>query len=401
MNAPSDPSVSEAAPSPRPTTLLQPAVMALVAAIVGCSGSIVIVLGAAAAVRASPEQTASWLAAACLAIALSTAILSIYTRLPLITAWSTPGAALIAISAGPALTIETAVGAFLLAAGLTVLTALVAPLTRLIERLPTSIAAAMLAGILLKLVMAPLAGITASPGLILPMLALFLVLRALAPSVAVLGVLAGGAALAHVLGLIGPLPDLAVATLTPIRPAFDLPVMVGLGVPLYLVTMASQNLAGVSVLKASGYPEAPVRPILLVTGIASAVTAPFGSHATNLAAISAAICTGPDCHPDPARRWLAGPPYALCYLLFALYAPSLVGLFSALPPDYVTTLASVALMAPLFGSLATAFGGSHDKFAPGLTFVVTFSGLAVFGIGAAFWGLLLGLLVWASQRRII
>ena len=179
----------------------------------------------------------------------------------------------------------------------------------LIRRLPTAVAAAMLAGVLLRFVVAPFESAATAPALVLPLLALFLVIRLRSPTGAVLVVLLAGILLAWALGLMGPLPAFVqFSTLQLVTPAFEPGVLIGLGLPLFLVTMASQNLPGFAVLAAAGY-VAPTRAILAVTGLASLVTAPFGAHATNLAAITAAICTGPDTHPDPSRRWLAGPVY--------------------------------------------------------------------------------------------
>ena len=373
---------------------LSPMLAGLTAAVVGCGGSIAIVLAAATALQATPGQTASWVTALCLAMAASTAILSIRYRLPIITAWSTPGAALIAASGG-AIGMEAAVGAFLLAAALIVLASAIAPLTRLIERIPTPIAAAMLAGVLLRLVIAPFEVLPGQPLLVAPLIALFLVLRIAAPSLAVIAVLVAGGGIAVALGIVAPLGSFQPMQLEWIEPRFEPAVLIGLGVPLFLVTMASQNLAGFAVLRASGYSEDPSRSILAVTGIGSVVTALFGAHTSNLAAISAAICTGPDAHPDPAKRWLAGPPYALAYLAFALAGPSLVGLFAALPSAMVKTVAGLALAGPMIAALGSAFGSRGDRFAPGLTFAVTASGIAIAGIGAAFWGLLAGLIAFA------
>jgi benzoate membrane transport protein len=375
---------------------LAPLLAGLTAAVVGCGGSIAIVLAAAEALGATAGQTASWMTALCFAMAATTAILSIWHRLPIITAWSTPGAALIAASGG-GIGMEAGVGAFLVAAALIVLAALIAPLTRLIEQIPTPIAAAMLAGVLLRLVMAPFEAIPSAPWLIVPMVALFLLARMIAPSLAVIIVLVAGAGLATALGLMKPLPPLAFAHLEWVTPAFDIGGVLGLGVPLFLVTMASQNLAGFAVLRASGYPEVPSQSILGVTGIASLVTAPLGAHTSNLAAISAAICTGPDAHPDPLKRWWAGPSYALSYLAFGLVGPSLVGLFATLPSALVKTVAGMALAGPMIAALGAAFGGSGDRFAPGMTFAVTASGMAMFGVGAAFWGLMAGLITHGLQ----
>ncbi len=369
---------------------LAPILAGLTAAIVGCGGSIAIVLAAAEALRATPGQTASWVTALCFAMAATTAILSIRHRLPIITAWSTPGAALIAASGG-GIGMEAGAGAFLVAAALIILASLVAPLSRLIERIPMGIAAAMLAGVLLRLVMAPFEVLPAAPWLIVPLIVLFLAVRLVMPSLAVIAVLVAGAILAAGLGVMRPLPPIAFAHLEWVTPVFDPGVMMGLGLPLFLVTMASQNLAGFAVLRASGYSEVPTRSILGVTGFASLLTAPLCAHTSNLAAISAAICTGPDAHKDPTLRWWAGPPYALAYLVFGLMGPTLVGLFTALPSELIKTVAGLALAGPMIAALGAAFGGTDDRLPAGLTFAVTASGVALFGVGSAFWGLVAGL----------
>lgn len=365
-------------------------VSAIVAAFVGFAGTLAIVLAAAAAVGADPAQTSSWVAALCLAMATTSAFLSWRHRVPVITAWSTPGAALIAASTGVA--VDEAVGAFLLAAALILLTAAFRPVGALIARIPTPVAAAMLAGVLLRFVVGVFEAVPTAPALVLPLVALFLVVRLASPAAAVLVVLAVGAAWAAGLGLVGPMPaSLGLSQLTLVTPAFEPSVLLGLGLPLYLVTMASQNLPGFAVLRAAGYPV-PSRPILAVTGLASLLTAPFCAHTSNLAAITAAICTGPDAHPDPARRWLAGPIYGVCYLVLAAFGASLVGLFAALPPALIATVAGLALTAPLAGALGTALADERTRFAAVLTFAVTASGLTLLGIGSAFWGLAAGLL---------
>lgn len=381
---------------------LAPLLTALTAAVVGCGGSVAIVLSAAEAARATPAQTASWFTALCLVMAATSAFLSLRHRMPILTAWSTPGAALIAASAGAGLTIETAVGAFVVAASLILLTSLVGPLARLIERLPVPIASAMLAGVLLKLVSAPFefVGEPSAALLVIPMLAAFLVWRLLQPTLAVIGVLLLGVVIAVLLGQVSTLPPTAFASLETIVPRFEPAIALGLGVPLYLVTMASQNLAGFAVLRASGYEHVPARSILGVTGAASLASAFAGAHTSNLAAISAAICTGRDTDPDPARRWPAGVWYGLAYLAFAAVGPMLVALFAVLPPALLKTAAGIALAMPMIGALSQAFSGDHDKLAPGLTFAITVSGVAIAGVGAAFWGLVVGLAAHGLKQRL-
>jgi benzoate membrane transport protein len=366
---------------------------AIIAALVGFGSTIAIIIAAAQAVGADPAQTTSWVTAICLSTAAISAYLSVRYRMPVVAAWSTPGAALIAASSG--ISIEAAVGAFLLVGVLIVLAAAVKPFGRLIERIPTSIAAAMLAGVLIRFVMAVFESAQGAPGLVLPLVAVFLVVRLFNPALAVLAVLFVGLGLALGNGLAQPVAsELAFSTLTFIPPAWEPAILIGLGVPLFLVTMASQNLPGFAVLRASGYTP-PSRPILAVTGAASVISAFFGAHTSNLAAISAAICTGPDTHPDPAKRWMVGPFYALCYLIFAAFSATLIAAIAALPPELIKTVAGLALIGAFTGALASALADEEKRFPAVLTLAVTASGLSLFGIGSAFWGLATGLLVMA------
>ena len=352
-------------------------VSAVVAALVGFGGTLAIVVAAARAVGADAAQTSSWVTALCLAMAATSTLLSLRHRLPIITAWSTPGAALIATTDG--VTLPEAIGAFLLAGALVLLTARVRAVGDLIHRLPAAVASGMLGGVLLRFVVAPFESALTMPALVLPLIGLFLLARQVSPSAAVLVVLVAGLLLAWALGLTAALPaGVELSTLQATLPAFDPAVLLGLGLPLYLVTMASQNLPGFAVLRAAGY-EPPSRSILAITGLASLATAPFGAHATNLAAITAAICTGPETHPDPARRWLAGPVYGLCYLILAMFGSSLVELFAAMPSALITTVAGAALVGPLAGAMAAAMADERQRFAAVLAFAVTASGVAAFG----------------------
>jgi len=376
--------------------LVSAASAALVATVAGVGGTLPVVLAAAQAVGATPEQASSWVSGLGLATAVSALILSVHYRMPIITAWSTPGAALIASSSAVP-SFRAAVGAFVLAAVLILLTAAIRPLARLIERIPGSIAAAMLGGILLRLVVAMIEQVPSQPLLVLSLIVVFLVARHLIPTMASLIVLAVGAALSWSLGLVKPIPPIGVSSLTLAMPAWDLATLIGLGVPLYLVTMASQNLPGFAVLRASGY-HPPTRPVLAVTGAASFGTAFLGAHTSNLAAISAALCTGPDAHLDPAKRWITGPFYALWWGLVALFGASLVGLFGALPPALLMTVAGTALLASMAGALGSALGPEKDRLAAAGTLAVTASGVTLLGIGSAFWGLVFGIVVLALER---
>jgi benzoate membrane transport protein len=300
--------------------------------------------------------------------------------------------------------LEAAVGAFLFAGVLVLVTAAFRPVAALIEAIPTSVAAGMLAGVLVGFVAAIFQHAAASPALVLPLVSVFLVARLVSPAGAVLVALAAGLALTFGLGLA---PGVAFEPqwprLTFIMPRLDLAVLIGLGLPLYLVTMASQNLPGFAVLRAAGY-KPPSRSILAVTGLASVLTAPFGAHASNLAAITASICTGPDVHPDPAKRWLAGPVYAAAYLVLAALGAASVTVIAAMPAALVATIAGVALLAPLANALGTALADAKDRIPATLTFAVTASGMTLAGIGSAFWGLVAGvivLLLQAAADRVV
>lgn len=365
-------------------------ISAFVAAIVGFGSTLAIIVAAANAVGATQIQTASWVTAICLAMAFETAWLSWWTRMPVISAWSTPGAALIAASSG--FTINEAVGAFLIAGVLLVLTGLIKPLTQLISRIPASVASGMLAGIVVTFAINAAKAVPTDPWLILPLIGAFFLVRLYNPALSVLVVLVGGGLAAFLTGRVGTLPVPELSTLTLIAPEFTLTATIGLALPLYLVTMASQNLSGLAVLRAAGYHPEP-GPLIGVTGLFSVLSAPFGASTTNLAAISAAICTGPDVHPDMKERWKTGPFYALAYLVFAAFGASLVAVFAVLPPSLIVLVAGLGLVSSLANALAIALKDDHHRMAATIAFVVTASGLTLVGVGSAFWGLVAGLVV--------
>lgn len=369
---------------------------ALVASLVGFGSTIALVLSAAAALGATPAQTASWVLAVCLAKAAGSALLSVTTRIPVVLAWSTPGAALLAATSG--ITMPQAVAAFLLAGLLVVLTGLITPLGRLIAMIPDGIAAAMLAGVLLPFCLKGALAAQSLPQIVLPMLAVFVAVRLVNPALAVLGALALGIALALATGVAAlPAPTLPLPALVLIAPEFNAGVLIGLGVPIYLVTMASQNLPGFATLRAAGYTP-PVRPALVVTGAGSMLSALFGGHMTNMAAITAALCLGDEVHPDRNQRWKVGVVYGGFWLALGLLGPAILPVLAALPPALMTALVGLALLGPLMGALTGAFTPIETRFPATMTLAVAASGTAFFGIGAAFWGLLAGLVLVALDR---
>jgi benzoate membrane transport protein len=364
---------------------------ALVAVFVGFTASVAVILQAAQALGATPGQTISWIAALCLATGASSLWLSWRYRLPMICAWSTPGAALIAAVTG--FDMAAAVGAVLLAAVLMMLTAAFRPLGRLIERIPMPVASAMLAGVIFRFVAAVFDEMRVSPLLVLALLGVFLLARLINPFLGVIAALLAGIAISFAGGLSHwPAGAMTLTGLEFVMPRFDIAAMLGIGVPLYLVTMAAQNLPGFAVLRAAGYGP-PTAPALFVTGTASLLTAPFGAHMTNMAAISASICTGGDTHPDPAQRWKAGIVYGFAYLAVAACTGLLIAVLLALPKALIVAVAGLGLVGSLTGALAQAMASNRERFAAVVTFAVAASSLSLFGIGSAFWSLVAGLAV--------
>lgn len=362
---------------------------AVVAALVGYGSTIALILAAASAVGATAEQTSSWVLTICLVKAAGSAYLSLKARVPVVLAWSTPGAALIAATDG--LGMQDAVGAFLLAGLLIALTGAIKPLGALVAKIPDAVAAAMLAGVLLPFCLKGMAAAGTLGGAALAMGLVFALVRLYNPALAVLAALATG--LVAAFGPWGgafPALALPIPTLTFIPPTFHPQALIGLGLPLYLVTMASQNLPGFATLRAAGY-EPPVAPALITTGGLSALGALFGAHTISMAAITAAICLGDDVHPDRAQRWKVGLAYAGAWVGLGLLGPVLVTILQAMPAEILTLLVGLALLGALTGALTHAYTPPQSRFAATITLTVTASGLALFGIGAAFWGLLAGL----------
>ncbi len=362
----------------------------LLAAFVGFAGSFAVVVQGLRAVGASPEQAASGLMALSIAMGLCGAVLSLRLRMPVSVAWSTPGGALLATSGAVPGGFAGAVGAFLVTGALIVLCGLWRPLGRLVQAIPAALASAMLAGVLLGLCLAPMQAMAAMPGLALPVVLVWAVLarfrRPLAvPAavvVAVVLILATRALPAAAPGALWPHPLL-------VAPVFSPAAVVGIALPLFIVTMASQNIPGMAVLRVNGYAPAP-GPLFTATGVFSLLAAPFGGHAVNLAAITAALCAGPEAHADPARRYWAAVVAGLAYVLFGLLAGAATALISAAPPLLIEAVAGLALLGALGTALLGAVAEPRDREAAIVTFLVTASGLNWFGISGAFWGLLAG-----------
>lgn len=368
-----------------------PTVLAgLVSALVGYASSFTVVLAGLRAVGASPAQAASGLLAVCVAIGVTAIVLGVRYRMPIAIAWSTPGAALLAATGPVPGGFPAAVGAFLVSAALMVLAGLVPGLARAIAAIPRPIAGAMLAGVILSLCLAPVRAMADLPLLATPIVLTWAVLFRFARPWAV-----PGALLAAVVAIAvhGPGGSLAGAELRPApiltAPTLNLSVVVSLAIPLFLVTMAAQNVPGMAVLATYGYAP-PLRPLLVATGAASALAAPFGGHAINLAAITAALTAGPDTHPDPRRRWIATVALGSGQLALGLGASLATAFVLLSPPILVVAVAGLALLPALGSSLASAVTEAEGREAAVVTFVVTASGTTILGIGPAFWGLLAG-----------
>ncbi|KAB0582469.1 benzoate/H(+) symporter BenE family transporter [Ideonella dechloratans] len=377
---------------------LSAVVAGFVAVLVGFTSSIAIIFAAAQAVGADTAQTASWIWALGLGTGLTSLGLSLWTRQPVLTAWSTPGAALIAASQGIAL--PDAVGAFLVCAGLILLVSVTGWFEKLMDRIPMAIAAALLAGVLTRFALDATLAAHTQPLLIVGMTVAFLAGRRWWPRYAVPGVLLAGIVLAAAQGLLHPgTVDGGLAHPVWVSPQFSLHAVVGLGLPLFVVTMASQNLPGVAAQRAAGY-SIPVSPTVGATGLASLVLAPFGGFALNLAAITAAICMGREAHEQPERRYTASAAAGVFYIAVGLAGGAVAGLLGAFPKELVIGIAGLALLGTIGGGLASALQQERHRDAALLTYVVTLSGLSIAGIGSAFWGVLTGgLALLASQRR--
>jgi benzoate membrane transport protein len=369
-----------------PSTL----VAGFVAVLVGYTSSVAIIFQATVALGATPAQTASWLWALGLGMGVTSLGLSLWTRQPVLTAWSTPGAALLASTAGVAM--PEAIGAFIVCGLLMVWAGASGLFERLMDRIPPAIASALLAGVLARFGLDAVSSVKTSPGLVLAMALAYVVGRRLWPRYAVPGVLAVG--IAFTLGQ-GQLSfagvDAAHVLALPAwtTPQFTWSAAVGVALPLFIVTMASQNLPGVAAQRASGY-ATPVSASVAVTGAATTLLAPFGGYAFNLAAITAAICMGREAHEDPARRYTASIAAGIFYVLIGLAGGAVAMLLAAFPRELVAAIAGLALLGTIAGALAAALKDEHHRDAAILTFLVGLSGLNLFGIGAAFWAVLAG-----------
>lgn len=381
-----------------PPSLARPLVAGAVTALVGFASTFVVVLTGLRAVGATPEQAASGLFAITLAVGVGCIVLAWRYRIPITLGWSTPGAALLAATGAVEGGWPAAVGGFLLTAALILCTALFPPLGAMIARIPPSIAQAMLAGVLLPLCIAPFAGLVADPWGVAPVLVTWLVASRLAPRWSVsLAFVAAIVVVAVHLGSTQAPTDAAALwpRLELTAPTLTLGSVVGIALPLFIVTMASQNVPGVAVMRSLGY-TIPWRPAMLVTGFGSAAAATAGGHAMNLAAISAAIAADPDAHPDPRRRWAAGVSTGVTYLVLGALSAAFAALVLLAPAGVIPAVAGVALFGVFGAAVQQAIDDPGERTPAVVTFLVAASGVAVAGVSAAFWALIAGLVVRAT-----
>ncbi|HEX4057162.1 MAG TPA: benzoate/H(+) symporter BenE family transporter [Galbitalea sp.] len=377
-------------------------VAGLVGALTGFASTFVLVLAGLHTVGATPAEAASGLLTLCIFQAVLAIVLSLRYRMPLSFAWSSPGAALLIAAHATTHSFAAAVGAFMVCGALTVITGLWPTLTRAITRIPTPIASAMLAGILFPICLAPIEASVKLPLLALPIVVVWLVLYGLAPRWAVPGALVMTIVVVGIHAGTGWLhSSLVVPQVQLVPPSFQPLVIVSLGVPLFLVTMAGQNVPGFAVLKTFGYEDAPARPILVSSGALSVVGALFGAHVLNLAALTAAIMAGPDAHPDRSKRWVASVTAGAVYILLGLAAGLASSLVAATPPLLITTIAGLAMLGALVSAIAASLEQPENRIVAILTFLVVASGIVIVGVGSAFWGLLVGgiVMLWLAWHR--
>ena len=377
---------------------LSAVVAGFVTVLVGFTSSAVIVFQAANNLGAGAAEIASWMWALGLGMGFTCIGLSLRYRMPVVTAWSTPGAAmLITVPAG--ISLGEATFAFLVSALLIMLAGFSGWFERAMNRIPVSIASGMLAGVLLRFGMDLFVAMKTQFLLAFAMFCVYLVMRRIKPRYAVIAAFGLGILIAATQGLMHwETLRLELANPVWVTPQFSWTALIGVAIPLFVVTMASQNVPGVAVIRASGY-SVPISPVIGWTGIATFILAPFGAYALNLAAITAAICMGREAHENPARRYVASVAAGVFYILIGLFGATVAALFAAFPRELIFAVAGLALIGTIGNGLAAALTNERDREPALITFLVTASGVALFGIGSAFWGLLAGVMAMLVLRK--
>lgn len=373
-----------------PPTLLA----GFLAVLIGYASSAAIIWQAAIVAGATTAQISGWMTALGLAMGVSTLTLTLWYRVPVLTAWSTPGAALL-VTGLQGLTLNEAIGVFIVTNALIVLCGITGLFARLMRIIPHSLAAAMLAGILLRFGLQAFASLDGQFTLCGSMLLVWLATKAVAPRYAVIAAMIIGIVIVIAQGDVVTTDvvttDVVFKPVLPtyITPDFSFAHSLSVALPLFLVTMASQNAPGIAAMKAAGY-SAPVLPLIVFTGLLALVFSPFGVYSVGIAAITAAICQSPEAHPDKDQRWLAAAGAGIFYLLAGLFGSAITGMMAALPVSWIQMLAGLALLSTISGSLYQALHNERERDAAVVAFLVTASGLTLVGIGSAFWGLIAG-----------
>ena len=366
-------------------------VAGFIAMMTGYTSSLVLMFQAGQAAGLSSGQISSWIWSLSIGMAVCSIGLSLRYRTPITIAWSTPGAALLITSLG-GVRYDEAIGAYITCAVLVIICGMTGSFERLVKRIPASLAAALLAGILFKIGSEIFVAAQHRTGLVIGMFATYLIVKRLSPRYAVLAALVIGTLLSGLLGLLdfsGFALEVAVPVWT--TPSFSLAATISIGIPLFVVAMTSQNMPGIAVLRADGY-IVPASPLITTTGVASLLLAPFGSHGINLAAISAAICTGPHAHEDPKKRYTAAMWCGIFYGIAGIFGATLAALFASLPKELVLSIAALALFGSIINGLTIAMSEAKEREAALVTFMVTASGMTLFSVGSAFWGIVAGVL---------
>jgi len=369
-------------------------VAGLISVIVNYGGTFILVFQAAKVAGLSPELTASWVWSISIGVGVTGIILSWRFREPIITAWSTPAAAFL-VTALATTPYAEAVGAYMISAAAFVLLGLSGCFERVIRLIPPGVAAGLLAGILLQFGIGAFAGMSIDPLLAGLLILAYLVFKRFSARYAVVGILVLGLAFLlsqERIDLSGLRLELATPLFT--MPAFSLSALLSVALPLFLITLTGQYMPGMLVLRNDGF-RTSANPIVTLTGLGSLLMAPFGSHAFNIAAITAAIATGREAHDDPSKRWVAGVAAGACYLLVGLFGVTLAAVFMAFPATFITTLAGLALLGTIGSSLSTALADATTREASLITFLAAAANITLLGIGGAFWGLVVGLVAHA------
>ncbi|NML27587.1 benzoate/H(+) symporter BenE family transporter [Zoogloea dura] len=387
-------SSSSAPPAIRFRDLVHPVVAGLISVIVNYGGTFILVFQAARVAGLDPALTASWVWSISIGVGVTGLMLSWMAREPIITAWSTPAAAFL-VTALATTSYAEAVGAYMISAAAFVVLGLSGCFERLIRLIPPGVAAGLLAGILLQFGIGAFGGVSIDPLLAGLLVVAYAVLKRFSARYAVVGILVLGLAFLLVQGrvdLSGLQLQLAAPVLT--VPVFSLNALLSVALPLFLITLTGQYMPGMLVLRNDGF-RTSANPILTITGLGSLLMAPFGSHAFNIAAITAAICTGREAHEDASKRWVAGIAAGLSYILVGVFGVTLAAVFMAFPATFITTLAGLALLGTIGGSLANAMADPKSREAALITFLAAAANIKLLGIGGAFWGLLIGLAAYA------